>query len=101
MYGEAVRAGMAFQPLDAGRIVERVDLAGNHDLRLRGERRIEQTKLLSNDVEIVHRIAARGARDVDDVQKDLGPFDVSEKSIAETVARVRTLDEARHVGDDE
>src|SRR5690348_3413084 len=43
-------------------VVERVDLVRRDDLRLAGERRVEQRELVADGVQILHRIASARAR---------------------------------------
>ena len=76
-------------------VVDRVDLVGGDDLRLGGQRRLEQLELLAHDVEIVDRIAAGRARHVDQVHEHLGAFEVPQELVAEALAAMRAFDQAR------
>ena len=52
-------------------------------------------------VEVLDRIAARGARDVDQVHEHLGALEMAQELMAEALAAVRAFDQPGHVGDDE
>ena len=62
---------------------------------------IEQPQLVDDRVEVLDRIAARRAGDVDEMDEHLRPLDVAQELVAESVAFVRALDQPGHVGDDE
>ncbi len=64
-------------------------------------RLVESTQLVADRVEVLDRVAAGRARDVDEVHEDLRALDVPQELMPETVALVRALDQAGHVGDDE
>src|SRR5262245_21790769 len=78
-------------------IVYSVDLVRSHELRLGRNRRIEEKQLTLDRIEILYGIATRRARDVYQMNQDLGTFDVPQEPIAEAVAFVRTLDQSWHV----
>ena len=96
------------QCLEARRIAEDVDAVGGDHLRPGGERqriRVERIRvghvlleLAADDLEFLDRIPAGGLAHVDDVEQHLGAFDVSQEAMAETLALVRALDQAGHVG---
>ena len=92
---------MLFETFEPRRIVERVHLVRRHELRLCRNLRIEEAELLDNRGEVVHRIASRCARHVDDVDQHLCPLDVAQKLIAKAGTRMRALDQARHIRDHE
>ena len=62
---------------------------------------VVEFEFAANRVEVFDRIAARCARDIDQVDQHLGALDVPQELVAEAVAFVRAFDQARHVGDDE
>ena len=98
---QAERLGSLAQSAHPAFIVERVDLVGGDELRLGGQLRPEQLQLPAHRVEIVHRIAAACARDVDEVHQDLRAFEMPQELVAETETAVCAFDQARYVGDDE
>ena len=98
---QAQRRGAGLQRAQALRLVEGVDLVGGDQLRLVEECRGEQPELAADDLEILDRVAAGGARHVDHVEEHLGAFDVTQELVAEPMTGVRALDQAGHVGDDE
>ena len=81
--------------------VNRVDLVGGDDLRLRRERRLKELQLATHRVEIVDRIAAARARDVDQVHEHLRALEVPQELMAEAQAAMRAFNQPGHVGDDE
>ena len=95
------RARAPRQRVDARRIVERVDLVGRHELRLLEQRGIVERELAANRVEVLDRIAARRAGDVDEMNQHLRALDVTQELMAETVSFVRAFDQPGDVGDDE
>src|ERR1044071_3595452 len=84
----------AFQPL---RFVKRVDLSCDYELRSFRELRIVRRQLVIDHFIVMHRVATRRRRNVHQVQKQLSPFDMSEKTITQPVSFVRALDQSRNV----
>jgi hypothetical protein len=92
---------VALQPLHLRRVVDRVDLIGGNDLRLGRNRGIELPELLDDRLEVLDRIAARGARDINQVHEHFRALDVAQELMPQPVPLVRAFDEPRHVGDHE
>src|ERR687887_421270 len=86
---------------DACRVVERVDLGGGDDLRLRGKRRLEQLQLAPHGVEIVRGIAAARTGDVHQVHEHFRALEMPQELMSEPETTVRAFDQSGHVGYDE
>ena len=73
------------------------------DLRPRGERRVVERELAIDRLEVAQRRPFRpfAGAGVEQVDQQARPLEVAQEPIAEPGARVRALDEARDVGDDE
>ena len=79
------RFAQALEPLG---LVERIDLVGRHQsAAARSSLRLEQLQLAPDDVEVVHRVAARRRRHVDEVDQHLRALEVAEELVAEAVRR--------------
>ena len=76
----------------------RVDFVGGHDLRFGRQSRLKQFELLAHGVEIIDRIAPACARDVDEMDENLGSFEVPEELMAEPRSSMGALDETWNVG---
>ena len=76
-------------------------MLADHQLGLVEERRIVELELAANRVEVLDRIASRGAGDVDEMDQHLRALDVTQELMAEPVSLVRAFDQPGHVGDDE
>ena len=87
------RLQMCLEPLQALRLVERVDLVRRDEQRLVREPlsgRVasrEQRELARDDVEVLDRIAARGRRHVDEMDQHLGALEMAQEPVPEAVAR--------------
>ena len=62
---------------------------------------VEELQLAAHGVEILDRVAAGRARDVDQVDQHLRAFEMAEELVAEAEAAMRAFDQPGHVGDDE
>ena len=98
---QLARAHVPRQTLEASRIIERIDLVGGHDLRLRCHVRIEQSQLLLDGVEVLDRIAPGRSGHIDQVDEYLGALHVPEEAIAKAVTLVSALDQAGDIGNHE
>src|SRR6266436_4431347 len=78
-----------------------IELAGDHDLRLLGERRAGQRELAVQRIEVGERVPGGESRDVEQVHEDGGAREVAEEARAEAVPGVRALDQPGHVGEHE
>src|SRR5262249_17515662 len=78
-----------------------VELPGDDDLRLCGERRARERPLAGGGVEVGERLAVRETRDVEQMHEDGRSREVTKKAGAEPMARVRALDQPGDVGEDE
>ena len=81
-------------------IVQRVDLVRADQLRLRGQLRSEQLQFLPDDVHVRDRIAPRHARDVDEMNEHLRPFEMPEELVSQSLPAMRAFDQAGDVRDD-
>src|SRR5688572_16961064 len=98
---------MGLEPFEPAGFVERVDLVRDDQhwfvcqpLAGRISAR-EQVQLPRDHLEIVNWFAAADRGDVDQMDEDFGPLEMTEKTRAETVTVMRTFDQSRHVRDDE
>ena len=83
-------------------ILEALDLkAMRGDAVLYYHTLVEATQLVADRVEVLDGIAARFARNIDQVHEDLGALDVPQELMSQPMALVSALDQAGHVGDDE
>ena len=73
-------------------IVHGVHLVGRDQLRFGRQRRLKQPQLLSDCVEVVNGIAARGPRDVHHMDEHLGALEVTEELMAKAKTAMSALD---------
>ena len=94
-------AGQCFERRDARRILSGIDLGGDHDHRLVRQIFGEAGELAHHHFEIVHRIAAGGFRNIDQMRQQPRALDVPQELDAQAVARVRAFDQSGNIGDHE
>ena len=98
---------MHSQPFQPRWIIERVDLVRGHDHRLvleaarRTHRGREKLELTHDHIVVVHRLTSARRGDVDEVNQHLGPLEMTQEAVAETLAVVRPFDQSGDVGNDE
>ena len=61
----------------------------------------EAGQFIHHDFEIVHRIAAGGFGNIDQMRQQPRPLDVAQKLNAQPVAQVRAFDQPGNIGDHE
>ena len=104
--GDGEEAVAALGAVGAERIEGRaigggVELGGDDEKRLRGERVARGGKLAANDFKVVDGIAGSGAAAVDEMSEEARALDVAEEANAKAGAFMGALDEAGEVCDDE
>src|SRR5205085_12601765 len=93
--------GARTQTLQPLRLVERVKLCTDDDLRSLGKVRIVGAQLAVDLLVIFTRIASRLRREINQVQQQLRPLDVAQETITKPRAFVRAFNQAGNVCDDE
>src|SRR6185436_3743056 len=89
------------QRLQSLRLVERINLCGDHKLWSRREFLVVRSQLAVHRFIITDSISARNRRNIHEMQQQLRAFDVSQKPSSQTRARVSTFDQSRDIGDHE
>src|SRR4029450_5683388 len=67
-------------------------------LRFSSQSRLKQFELLAHDVEIIDRIAPACIRNIDEMDENLGSFEVPEELMTEPQPLMGALDETWNVG---
>jgi hypothetical protein len=81
-------------------LLQEIALVARDDLRTLRERRVERRELAVDAREVLQGIASVQSRKVNEMDEDPRPFDVTKESVAESPARVRTVNQPRHVDSD-
>src|ERR1043165_2244095 len=89
------------QRLQSLRLVERIDLCGNHKLWSRRQLLVVRRELAIHRFVISSCIPSRNRRNIHEMQQQLRAPDVSQKTISQTRTRVRAFDQSRYIGNHE